>query len=184
MPPAAVPELQRRRAERGAGRCSASTAGVARRSVTLRSSEACRRQSRLAGASPRRRRRILPTISPSYMTRSCPERQDLIELDDRADRSCLVALFHQAAVHELDRSDVEPAVGCRRQQHAGIAADLAREDTFCWFPPDSARPAWSARRRGRRTGAGARARADTRSGRATRGCVRSFCIVRTRFPRA
>ena len=41
-------------------------------------------------------------------------------------------------MHELDRADVEPARRLRRDQHARLARELARDHDFCWLPPESA----------------------------------------------
>ena len=56
------------------------------------------------------------------------ERQDLVQLErDEQHGAPLVALLDEPPVDELDRADVEAARRLRGEQHARVAADLARE---------------------------------------------------------
>src|SRR5207253_1535127 len=57
------------------------------------------------------------------------EREDLVELErDEQDGLALVALLDEAAVHVLDRADVETARRLRGDQHVRGARDLAAAD--------------------------------------------------------
>jgi len=63
------------------------------------------------------------------------EREDLFELErDEQHASALVALPDEAAVHELDRADVEPAGRLRGDQDPRVAVDLAREHDLLLVP--------------------------------------------------
>ena len=56
------------------------------------------------------------------------EREDLLQLErDEQYRTPLVALLDEAAMDELDRTDVEAARRLGRDQHLRVAIDLARE---------------------------------------------------------
>src|ERR1019366_9276027 len=62
---------------------------------------------------------------------------DLVEFGgDDEHGHALVALFDDAAVHELDRAHVQPAGGLATSTLCSRPSSLARM-TFCWLPPDS-----------------------------------------------
>ena len=57
------------------------------------------------------------------------ERADLVQLGrDEQHRRARVALGDELAVDELDGADIHAARGLRGEQHARLAADLARDD--------------------------------------------------------
>src|SRR5262245_55410029 len=53
------------------------------------------------------------------------ERQDLVQLERHEQNGpALVALFHEAAVDELDRADVEARRGLRGDEDTGVTVEL------------------------------------------------------------
>ena len=101
----------------------------------------------------RRRRELTDDLALVHDEDPVGEREDLLELErDEQDAASLVALLDHAAMHELDRADVEPPRRLRGDQDLGVAVDLAGEDDLLLVPAgEAARARPSARRHGRRT---------------------------------